>query len=309
MQTTVPTMTNTNTLANTENQKYEVDFRCMDCHFNAFDRLLTKHEATYNQRQEFFGYFNLVMGRSVSLTMAQVYSELNREFCRITGVNNPYAKEKAESNSLSLSLYKKFRTKVLESANPFDMALRLAIAGNIIDYGANANFNVPITIQKVLESEFAIDHSKELIKRIKSASRILYLGDNAGEIVFDKLFIEMIMHPRLTFAVRGSHVLNDATLEDAQQVGMNLVADVISNGYDAPSTVLSECSEEFLRYYKEADLIISKGQGNFEGLIEVNDPRIFHLLMVKCDVVAELLHVKKDSFVVCNKSITDNSQE
>ncbi len=309
MQTTVTTMTNTNTLANTENQKYEVDFRCMDCHFNAFDRLLTKHEATYNQRQEFFGYFNLVMGRSVSLTMAQVYSELNREFCRITGVNNPYAKEKAESNSLSLSLYKKFRTKVLESANPFDMALRLAIAGNIIDYGANANFNVPITIQKVLESEFAIDHSKELIKRIKSASRILYLGDNAGEIVFDKLFIEMIMHPRLTFAVRGSHVLNDATLEDAQQVGMNLVADVISNGYDAPSTVLSECSEEFLRYYKEADLIISKGQGNFEGLIEENDPRIFHLLMVKCDVVAELLHVKKDSFVVCNKSITDNSQE
>ncbi|HTN68459.1 MAG TPA: ARMT1-like domain-containing protein [Dysgonamonadaceae bacterium] len=307
MQTIVITMTNTNTLANTERQKYEVDTRCMDCHFNAFDRLLTKHEATYNQRQEFFGYFNLVMARGASLTMAQLYSELNREFCRITGVNNPYAKEKAESNSLSLSLYKKFRTKVLESANPFDMALCLAIAGNIIDYGANANFDVPVTIQKVLESEFAIDHSKELITRIKSASRILYLGDNAGEIVFDKLFIEMIMHPRLTFVVRGSHVLNDATLEDAQQVGMNLVADVISNGYDAPSTVLSECSDEFLRHYNEADLIISKGQGNFEGLIEENDPRIFHLLMVKCDVVAELLHVEKDSFVVCNNSIVDNS--
>lgn len=88
---------------------------------------------------------------------------------------------------------------------------------------------------------------------------------------------------------------------------MNLVADVISNGYDAPSTVLSDCSEEFLHHYKEADLIISKGQGNFEGLIEENDPRIFHLLMVKCDVVAELLHVEKDSFVVCNNSIIDNS--
>jgi uncharacterized protein with ATP-grasp and redox domains len=302
-------MTNTNTLANTEKQKYEVDCRCMDCHFNAFDRLLTKFDATYNQRQEFFGYFNLTMARSASLTMAQVYSELNREFCRITGVSNPYAKEKAESNSLSLSLYKKYRIRVLESANPFDMALRLAIAGNIIDYGANADFNVPVTIHKVLESEFAIDHSKELVKRIKAASRILYLGDNAGEIVFDKLFIEMIMHPRLTFAVRGSHVLNDATLEDAQQVGMNLVADVISNGYDAPSTLLSECSEEFMRHYNEADLIISKGQGNFEGLLEENDPRIFHLLMVKCDVIAELLQVKKDSFVVYNKAITDNSQE
>ncbi|NCC99783.1 MAG: DUF89 family protein [Bacteroidia bacterium] len=309
MQTTVTTMISTNTIVNTENQKFEVDFRCMDCHFNAFDRLLTKFEATYNQRQEFFSYFNLVLARSASLTMAQVYSELNREFCRITRVSNPYSKEKAESNSLSLLLYKKYRTRVLESANPFNMALRLAIAGNIIDYGANADFNVPVTIQKVLKSEFAIDHSIALFKKIKSASRILYLGDNAGEIVFDKLFIEMIMHPRLTFVVRGSHVLNDATLEDAQQVGMNLVADVISNGYDAPSTVLSECSEEFMRHYNEADLIISKGQGNFEGLIEENDPRIFHLLMVKCDVVAELLQVAKDSFVVYNKVIADTIQE
>jgi len=281
----------------------------MDCHFNAFERLLAKFDATHNQKQAFFNYFNLVMSRGDSLTMPQVYSELNREFCRITGVSNPYAKEKAESNSLSLLLYKKYRTRVLESTNPFNMALRLAIAGNIIDYGANANFDVPDTIQKVLVSEFAIDHSLQLIRCIKSATRILYLGDNAGEIVFDKLFIEMIMHPNLTFAVRGSYVLNDATFEDAEQVGMNLVADVISNGYDAPSTVLSECNDEFMCEYAKADLIISKGQGNFEGLIVENDPRIFHLLMVKCDVVAEMLQVEKGSFVVYNKSIQENLVE
>ncbi len=133
MQITVTMMTSTNTIAKTENQKYEVDSRCMDCHFNAFDRLLTKYEAAYNQRQEFFGYFNLLMARGACLTMAQLYSD--------------------------------------------------------------------------------------------------------------------------------------------------------------------------------ADLIISKGQGNFEGLIKENDPRIFHLLMVKCDVVAELLNVKKDSFVVYNKSVADNGKE
>lgn len=301
MQITVTMMNKKNIIANTNIIKYEVDVRCMDCQFRSFDRLLNKFHANYDQRQEFFGFYNVIMASKASLTMAQIHRELNNEFCKITGISNPYASEKKGSNVLSLSLYKNFRIKVLEDSNPFNMALRLSIAGNIMDYGASENFHVQSTIKKVLESEFAIDHSIKLSQQIKSASKILYLGDNAGEIVFDKLFIEMIMHPYLTFAVRGSHVLNDATLEDAQQVGMNLVADVISNGYDAPSTVLSECSEEFLRIYNEADLIISKGQGNFEGLITENDPRIFHLLMVKCDVVAEILNVNKGDFVVYNK--------
>ncbi len=234
--------------------------------------------------------------------MAQIYTELNHEFCKITDISNPYASEKKESNISTLKLYKDLRIKVLESTNPFGMALRLSIAGNIMDYGASGSFEVEPTIRRVLESDFAIDHSVELEKRIKSATKILYLGDNAGEIVFDKLFIEMIMHPHLTFAVRGSNVLNDATIEDAQEVGIDLVADVISNGYDAPSTVLSECSTEFLKIYNEADLIISKGQGNFEGLIDENDPRIFFLLMIKCDVVAEVIGVEKGSFVVYNKN-------
>lgn len=288
--------------ASTKKIKYEVDGRCMACQFDSFDRLLNKVHATYDQRQQFFGFYNLTMGRSASLTMAQIHRELNNEFCKITGISNPYSWEKKESNNSTLNLYKDLRIKVLESPNPFGMAMRLSIAGNIMDYGASGSFEIEPTIIKVLESDFAIDHSIELEKRIKSSSKILYLGDNAGEIVFDKLFIEMIMHPHLTFAVRGSNVLNDATIEDAQQVGIDLVADVISNGYDAPSTVLSECSPEFLKIYNEADLIISKGQGNFEGLMDENDPRIFFLLMVKCDVVAEIIGVDKGSFVVYNKT-------
>ncbi len=308
MQIIVTMMTKTETAADTKLLIDKIDCRCMACHFDSFDRLLSKFSATYDQRQEFFGFFNILMSRGNTISMVQIYSELNRKFCRIIGITNPYEKKKVESNSQSLLLYKKLRIKVLESSDPFIMALRLAIAGNIIDYGANASFDIEETIKKVIISDFAIDHSKELIQKIKTSSRILYIGDNAGEIVFDKLLIEMIMHPHMTFAVRGSHVLNDATIEDAKQVGMNLVADVISNGYDAPSTLLSECSEEFMHYYNEADLIISKGQGNYEGLMNENDSRIFHLLMVKCDVIAELLNVKKDSFVVYNKTIiTDNN--
>jgi hypothetical protein len=189
---------------------------------------------------------------------------------------------------------------VLTSPDSFDMALRLAIAGNIMDYGAANSFDIHETIEHVLSVKFAIDKTKQLKQRISQAKSILYLGDNAGEIVFDKLFIEVLRHPDLTYVVRGGVTLNDATLEDAETVGMMSVANVITNGFDAPSTVLEKSSDEFLAYFQSADLIISKGQGNLEGLIHEKDSRCFFLLMVKCEVMAEFLNVDKGSIVVLN---------
>jgi damage-control phosphatase, subfamily I len=107
-------------------------------------------------------------------------------------------------------------------------------------------------------------------------------------------------HPNLTYVVRGGVTLNDATLKDAESTGMMSVANVITNGFDAPSTVLEKSSGEFLDYYQSADLIISKGQGNLEGLINEKDSRCFFLLMVKCEVIAEVLKVDKGSIVVLN---------
>jgi hypothetical protein len=126
----------------------------------------------------------------------------------------------------------------------------------------------------------------------------LYLGDNCGEIVFDKLFIETMDHPNVTFAVRGNPVINDATLEDAAQVGLDNVCRVISNGFDAPSTLLEFCSDEFAEAYNNADLVISKGQGNFEGLMESRHPNEFFLLIAKCWPIANLLGVGKNDMVV-----------
>ena len=189
---------------------------------------------------------------------------------------------------------------VSRSDDPFNTAVRLSIAGNIIDFAVNDTFNLHATLDRVLKSRFAIDHSESLKKALGSARSVLYLGDNAGEIVFDKLFVETIGHPNLVYVVRGAPVINDATIEDAEYVGMSEAARVISNGFDAPSTVVSESSDEFRKLFSEADLIISKGQGNLEGLIHLNDKRIFFLLMVKCNVMAEFLKVEKDSFVAVN---------
>jgi len=275
-----------------------IDGRCMDCLFKNFERLMIKYPISYDDRQDFFQTFNHTLALNYGQPIPDIHRTLNKKFSQIVGIEDLYAEEKIKSNEQALRLYSKFKTEVLESSNSFEMALKLSIAGNIMDYGPSADFNVQTTIQQVLDSDFAIDHSMELEKRIKRAKKILYLGDNAGEIVFDKLFIETSMSKDLTFAVRGGPTLNDVLLTDAHDIGLDLIADVISNGYDAPSTILSKCSEDFLKIYTEADLIISKGQGNLEGLIDENDPRIFFLLMVKCELIAEKMGVEKGDYVV-----------
>jgi len=274
--------------------------RCLSCFMKTYQRLFEKFNIDSAQRQKFISFYEDIIITHKNLSSPEIQRELNNEFCKIINVSDPFAEEKANNNSIALDLYSKWKPKVLSSANPFDLALRLSVAGNIMDYGANNSFDIQDTINAVLQASFAIDHSLVLKNKIKNAKRILYLGDNAGEIVFDKLFIETIMHQNVFFAVKGAPVLNDVTVLDALEVGIDLVADVISNGFNAPSTILNKCSKEFLELYHSADLIISKGQGNFEGLWQQNDARIFFLLTVKCNVIAEILNVKKGSFIVYN---------
>jgi hypothetical protein len=284
------------------NLQNEVDERCKTCFLNLYKRLFEKFKFRKVQRKKFITFFEETIDKQRYLSSPEIQWELNNEFCRIIEIDDPFKEEKADSNYIALELYKQWKPKVFSSAHPFDPALKLAIAGNIMDYGAKGNFDIQATIDTVLQASFAIDHSKLLENKINKAKRILYLGDNAGEIVFDKLFIETSMYGKVIYSVRGGYVLNDVTMEDANAVGMDLIAEVISNGSDAPSTILSHCSNEFLEIYHSADLIISKGLGNLEGLLGEKDSRIFFLLMVKCDVIAEILHVKKGSFVVYNQT-------
>lgn len=291
-----------NTVTANINLHSKIDNRCKTCFLKTYQRLFEKFNVSLAYRKQFLSFYHETILKTQHLSSPEIQRVLNNEFCRIINVNDPFQEEKLLSNRIALELYKELKPKVLTSNNPFDLALRLSIAGNIMDYGANNSFDVHETINEVLKASFAIDHSELLKNKIKKAKRILFLGDNAGEIVFDKLFIETIMHHKVYYAVKGSPVLNDVTMNDATDVGMDWVADVISNGFDAPSTALNKCSEEFLNVYNSADLIISKGQGNYEGLMNVNDSRIFFLLMAKCNVIAEKLNVKKGSFIVFNQS-------
>lgn len=282
-----------------------MDSRCKTCFSNNYDWLLKKNPLSGCEAVSFCGFFNRLIDNGENKATPEIQREILHKLQTINGVADPYFEEKLQSNSIAFKLYGEWKPKVLISTDPFNLALRLAIAGNIMDYGANQVFDVQKTIKKTLNTDFAIDHSAMLQQRIKEAKRILYLGDNAGEIVFDKLLIETIRHPKVIFAVKDAPVLNDVTVQDAKAVGMYEVAEVISNGYDAGSTLLKKCSPEFLDVYHSADLIISKGQGNMEGLIDEKDPRIFFLFMVKCDVIAERTGAPKGSLVVYNACQTN----
>lgn len=276
----------------------EADYRCYFFFARTFERLIEQHILPDAVKKalvvEMFSHFH----NWASVFSVPVLSrELYRLFRERSGVADPYEQIKYESNERLLSEYAMFREMIDQSDDPFEIALRLAVAGNIIDYGVSDHHDLEETMARVLDSPFAINHVERIRQRLAEARTVLYLGDNAGEIVFDKLFIETFHHPNIWYVVRGTPVINDATWRDADQVRMEEVAQVIDNGYDAPSTLPEKCSPAFQQLYNEADLVISKGQGNLEGLIDASRRNIFFLLMLKCDVIADRLGVKKGGFV------------
>ncbi len=276
-----------------------MDYNCFFCQIHAFEKLLKKNEISVESKNKavknFCKYLSSINKKVIAPEIAR---ETNIIIKKLLKIDDPYRKGKQKSNEFLLTKYNEFKNKVISSKNSFDKALRLSIAGNIIDSIGAPESDIMDTIEKVLKSDFSIDDSLKLQEEINKAKTILYLGDNAGEIVLDKLFIETINHKNLYYAVRGAAVINDVTIEDANFVKMNSVAKVISNGYDAPSTILNKVSDEFKNIYNEADLIISKGMGNLEALLNNGNNKIFFLLMVKCETIGRLINVKKNDFVV-----------
>lgn len=278
-----------------------MNHQCLFCFCRAFDKLLQKHDGDNEKKLRLAKkFFSLLAEADTEKPTPYIAREIHAIIRESLGDPDPYKEEKHRSNKLALSLYNELKEKIEASDDPFNRALRYALAGNIIDYGPSQTFDVYATLEKVEHTDFAIDHSPQMEERIRNADNILYVGDNAGEIVFDKLFIETFAHPNVTFAVRGAPVINDATWKDAEMVGMHHVANIISNGYDAPSTILEMTGSEFRNAFDTADLIIAKGQGNFEGLMNHKDQRLWFLLMIKCQVIGDLLGVNKGNFVVSN---------
>jgi uncharacterized protein with ATP-grasp and redox domains len=224
--------------------------------------------------------------------MAHVVHRIVREEC---GVEDPYKEVKKRYNDIALNLYPEIKRSVEDSEEPLLTSVRFAIAGNIIDFGANSKFDLDKTISEVLEEEFAIFDCSELTTILENANTMAYLADNTGEIVFDKILLETILDrykiEKILFAVKGAPIINDATIDDAEYVGIDKLPGIkfVKVGIGQPGTGIERSSKEFHAILDSIDLVISKGQGNYEAL---SDHRgIFFLLMAKCPVIADDLNV------------------
>ncbi len=213
----------------------------------------------------------------------------------LTGNADPYREVKSQANETALSLYPRLKEIVVSSDDPLLVACKMAIAGNSIDLGPQVlHTDLDSIIDSALSVPLVCDDYQQFRAELANCTRLLYLGDNAGEIVFDKLLVEQLLqynnHIDITFAVREAPIINDAIMDDALAVGLDEVATIVSNGSDAPATILPQCSPEMLEIFNSADLIIAKGQGNYESLSD-EDANIVFLLKCKCHVVADLLDV------------------
>ena len=238
---------------------------------------------------------NLLQEADPATTPPEIAARMHALIRDLTKCEDPYLELKQTSTKNALLLYNELKRELSEAKNPFDTAVRLSIAGNIIDFGIGKEFDLPSVIQRVLTQPYAVDHTLELKDEISNAETILFLADNAGETVFDRLLIETI-DKHVVYAVKDAPVLNDATVEDAVMAGLDRVADVITCGARSPGTILDRCSEEFIKLYEQSVLVIAKGQGNYEALSE-EKKNIFFLLQAKCDVLARDLGVPVGSIV------------
>jgi len=228
---------------------------------------------------------------------AEIATRVHEIVRRHVDAGDPYLEAKRSSTKEALGWYPRLQKLVAESADPMETAIRLSIAGNIIDFGvADQIGSLETAISNALSKPFAIDHCNRLLERLGEVEFVLFLADNAGETVFDRVLIERIEMP-VIYAVKGGPILNDATLEDAVEAGVDRCATIIENGSQAPGTILSRCSEQFRNAFNEAPLIIAKGQGNYETLSDAGD-KVFCLLQVKCAVIAEDIGAPVGSMIV-----------
>ncbi len=232
--------------------------------------------------------------------MARRIQQLVRDH---SGDPDPYRAAKQRTNRLALELLPEVRERVLRAEDPFEMAVRMAIAGNIIDFGVGRpieDSTLHDTIGRAA-SETLTGDVAGLAREASGARTILFVADNAGEIVIDRVLIEQLGPERVTVAVKGGPVLNDALRADAETAGLTDLVEVIDNGSDAPGTILESCSDAFRRRFEAADLVVAKGQGNYETLSDT--PRaVWFALMAKCAVIANHIGCDPGALVVLRRA-------
>jgi uncharacterized protein with ATP-grasp and redox domains len=257
-----------------------------------------------------------LQGRLWDLTSAEVIEQVMREITDTVGDPDPFRGERLRLNDAMMELYPFLDSMVEDAPDPLHMACKLSIIGNAIDFMLpESTKDVEKTIRERLEISLPIEHYGLFVKQLHKSRRLIYFGDNAGEIVFDKILIETIkkrFQCEIVFVVRSVPTLNDATLEDTHLVGIDRIIPVIDNGIDGPlpGTILRRCSSQVRALVERADLIVSKGGGNFDTLDEQKSAlgkNIAFMLLSKCYPYYEYFGIEVNRPILANFFLENNS--
>jgi uncharacterized protein with ATP-grasp and redox domains len=226
--------------------------------------------------------------------------KIYRIFSDISGEKDPYKKIRKTQNDLILDHIDFFRQEIEKSTDPLRTAAVYSLMGNIIDYGTASLFDPGTLFQQYENIHPTIDDYPEFVRRLTDGGTVLIIADNAGEAVFDLLFIEEIrkLYPDsiIFYGVRSAPAINDVLAEDARYIGIDKVATVVETGSTLAGTIVAKSTAEFRRIYDRANIVISKGQGNFETLEQENKDILF-ALKVKCEVVARYTNLEYGSLL------------
>lgn len=286
---------------------------CIPCFYNQALKAARISGASEEVQREVLNHLSeLVPLFSLYTTPAEMGRKIYGMISKVTGKKDPYREIKEESNKMALKVYPHLKIKVNNARDQLLTAIRLAIIGNVIDYGIKDTAGISEEINRLLDEDVDLqlesdsEHFDYLAfqKHLLDVESILYLADNAGEVVFDRVLIEHLVncyHKTVIYAVKGKPVLNDALVDDAIFCGINQYANIISCGADSPGVVLNYCSPEFMRIFNDAEMIISKGQGNYEALSGETNP-LFFLFISKCPVITRHLGCQIGDFILENGS-------
>jgi len=282
---------------------------CYPCLMSQVLSTVTLCDLDDNQRKNVMKFALNVLGTGADdvypqEVVVQVNEYIQASYPHLPVPFDPYKDIKVKSRQMALGFYRSVAAEIERADDRVELALKCAALGNIIDFGAKSygHLDVEAELAKLHELDFDIYDYQQFADCLEHAADILYLGDNVGEDVFDKALITEIRrrYPRKTihFAVRARPVINDVTLADADEIGMGDVARVFTSGSIYPGTILAETTAEFQQLFAAADMIISKGQGNYETLCDETHPDLFFVLRAKCSRVAAALQVRKGAMIL-----------
>lgn len=287
----------------------KINYNCLPCLINQVVKVADITNA--NDRDILFrNVFAFLSETDFSKTNPEIIGSIFRLLKEHIGNDDPYKEIRDYYNKMFLSKLELFEEKINKSIYPLEEAVKYAVIGNIIDFNPIHNNRLEDIMKwfdDALKMTLRVNHIEQMLLDIKSSNTLLYLGDNCGEICLDKILIKKIKeyNPdiQIYFGVRGEPVVNDSIESDAFFVGIDQYAKIISNGDDSLGTVLTRTSEEFGHIYRKADIIIAKGQANYESLNEQTEKNIYFLLIAKCEVIAKYIGVETRSLLCMNTRI------